>query len=34
MWPQFFAAAIMNALLLPLAIGHLSNVATISWQTG
>ncbi len=32
-WPQFFAAVpIMH--LLPLPKGHLSNVATMSWQIG
>ncbi len=35
MWHQgFFAATIRKHLLLPLAKGHLSNVATISWQVG
>ncbi len=37
MWPQIFAAATMNAFnspSLPLTKGHLSNVATISWQIG
>ena len=34
MWPQFFAAACMKALFLPLTKAHLSNVATFSWQTG
>ncbi len=34
MWPQFLLQLVWKHLLLPLAKGHLSNVATISWQTG
>ncbi len=35
MWPQIFGTAtIKKHLLLCLAKGHLSNVATICWQIG
>ncbi len=36
MWPEIFVAPTYNEciLLLPLAKGHLSNVATLSCQTG